>query len=126
MARVRAENRPMPKARLLPASYSISRRWTEDDARIVLAAQDASGLSVAAFAAREGIDPQRLYFWRRRYQQQPSVEIVPPTFVEVRHAAECERVEITLRSGHLVRVAESIDPGVLRALVNALDRDPAC
>lgn len=54
----------MPKARLLPASYSISRRWTEDDARVVIAAQAASGLSVAAFAAREGIDPQRLYCQR--------------------------------------------------------------
>jgi transposase-like protein len=116
----------MPKARLLPASYSISRRWTEDDARVVIAAQAASGLPVAAFAAREGIDPQRLYFWRRRVGEGPAATTVPPTFVEVRHAAGCERVEVALRSGRVIRVAESIDPGVLRGLVNALEGDPTC
>ena len=46
----------MPKTRVLPASYSSNRRWTRDDARTVVTAQAASGLSVAAFAAREGID----------------------------------------------------------------------
>jgi transposase-like protein len=115
----------MPKTRLLPALYSISRRWTEDDARVVIAAQAASGLSVAAFAAREGIDAQRLYFWRRRGEGS-AANTVPPTFVEVRHAAGSERVEVALRSGRVIRVAESIDPGVLRGLVNALDEDPTC
>jgi transposase-like protein len=116
----------MPKARLLPASYSISRRWTEDGALRVPAAQDAPGLSVAAFAAREGLDPQRVYFWRRRAEQGSSADTVLPTFVEVLHATESERVEIALRSGRVIRVAESIDPDVLRGLVDALDRDPTC
>jgi len=114
----------MPKTRQLPASYSTDRRWTEDDARTVLTAQAASGLSVAAFAAREGIDPQRLYFWRRRVDA-GSVE-APPEFIEVRHTAERERVEIVLRSGRVVRVAESIDADALRRLIVALEQDPVC
>jgi transposase-like protein len=114
----------MPKSRLLPTSYSTDRRWTADDARAVLAAQAASGLSVPAFADREGIDPQRLYSWRRRIEV-GSVE-APPAFIEVRHAAERERVEIVLRSGRVVRVAESIDGDVLRRLIAALEQDPAC
>jgi transposase-like protein len=124
MARVRAEDRPVPKARL-PASYSTRRRWTAADARTVLAALDASGRSVTTFASREGLDPQRLYFWRRRLG---SVEAVAaPTFVEVRrHTVDRERVEIVLRSGHVVRVAESIDSGSLRRMVDALEQDPAC
>ena len=36
-------------------------RWTVDDARAVMARLEASGLSVAAFATREGFDVQRLY-----------------------------------------------------------------
>lgn len=114
----------MPKIRQLPASYSTDRRWTSDDARTVLSAQAASGLSVAAFASREGIDPQRLYFWRRRVEV-GSLE-AQPTFIEVRHAAERERVEIVLRSGRVVRVAESIDADALRRLIAALEQDPHC
>jgi len=75
MARVWAEDGPVPKSRL-PASYSTRLRWTDADAQTVLGALDASGLSVAAFAGREGLDPQRLYFWRRRLESD-SVEAVP-------------------------------------------------
>lgn len=115
----------MPKARLLPAPYLIERRWTEDDARTVLAAQEASGLSVTAFAAREGLDPQRLYFWRRRLGSSAEASEAP-TFIEVRPAARRELVEIALRSGHVIRVAESIDPGALRRFVDALEEGRAC
>jgi transposase-like protein len=114
----------MPKTRLLPAVCSTNRRWTSDEARTVLAAQASSGLSIVAFAAREGIVPQRLYFWRRRAEA-GAVEAAP-AFIEVRRAAERERVEIVLRSGHIVRVAESIEVGALRRLVDALEQDPAC
>ena len=122
---MRAEIRPMPKVRLLPPMYSTNHRWTDDEARAVLAAQDASGLSVAAFAAREGLDPQRLYFWRRRLGSSPEAAQAP-TFIEVRATSGREHVEIVLRSGHVIRVAESIDPGVVRMLVDALERDNTC
>jgi transposase-like protein len=115
----------MPKVRPLPSSYSITQRWTEDDAHTVLAAQDASGLSVAAFAAREGFDPQRLYFWRRRFGSSAEGRQTP-TFIEVRAATARECVEVVLRSGCVIRVTESIDPGVLRRLIDALEQDPAC
>jgi transposase-like protein len=41
-------------------------RWTEQDARDALAALHRSGTSVRAFATEHGLDPQRLYSWRRR------------------------------------------------------------
>jgi len=41
-------------------------RWTEQDARVALAALEHSGKSVSVFAAEHGLDPQRLYMWRRR------------------------------------------------------------
>jgi transposase-like protein len=125
---VRAEVRPMPKVRLLPSSLSTGRRWTEDDARAVLDAHTESGLSVAAFAAREGLDPQRVYSWRRRLGR--SVEAVEaisaPAFIEIRSSAKCEVVEVVLRCGRVVRVTELIDPSVLRRLVDALEGNPSC
>jgi hypothetical protein len=112
----------MPKVRLLQTS---GRRWTEDVARAVLAAQDASGLSVAAFAAREGLDPQRVYFWRRRLGRVVEATSAP-AFIEIRPSAEREVVEVLLRCGRVVRVTESIDPSVLRRLVDVLEGDPSC
>jgi hypothetical protein len=49
----------MPKSRSL-AEYKGPHRWTNADARVVLDAARDSGVSLAAFAAREGFDPQRL------------------------------------------------------------------
>jgi transposase-like protein len=116
----------MRKTRL-PASFSTACRWTEADAKIVIAALDASGQSVAAFAAREGLDPQRLYFWRRRLEiGTDDVVPQPLAFIEVRAAREDSRIEVVLRSGRVVRVAESIDGNVLRRLVDALEQEPAC
>ena len=79
---------------------------------------------MSAFATREGLDAQRLYFWRRRLET-ASEETAPPSFVEVRRRAS-EHVEIVLRTGHVVRVTESIDATVLRRLIDALEQDPAC
>jgi transposase-like protein len=112
----------VPKSRL--ALYSTRRRWTDTEAHAVLAALDSSGLSVSAFAMREGLDVQRLYFWRRR--REAAVETaVTPAFVEVRrHAAE--HVEVVLRSGRILRVSESIDTASLRRLVDVLDPESSC
>jgi hypothetical protein len=117
MARVRAEDRTMPKS-YLPAVYSSRRRWTEADARTVLAALDASGLSVVAFAERQALDAQRLDFSKRRVEAAVEEVTAPPAFVEVVSHRSLEHVEM-LRSGRIVRVSESID-------ADALEQDPAC
>jgi hypothetical protein len=39
------------------------RRWTADDARVVLAAWRASGLSRTAFCEQRGLGVQRLHYW---------------------------------------------------------------
>lgn len=42
------------------------KRWTPAEARTVLAAQEASGETVAGFARRHGLLAQRLSWWRSR------------------------------------------------------------
>jgi transposase-like protein len=117
---------PMPtKPRSSPFDR---RRWSEQDARTALAALDRSGKSVAVFAAEQGLDPQRLYAWRRRLG-----EAERTTFQElvVRPAAPIPipdgngSFEIVLRSGVVVRVPASFDPAALERLLVVLRTD-AC
>lgn len=117
------------------APESRRRRWRVPEARAALDALAASGLSVSAFAAQEGLDEERLYRWRRRFARERKAETgavtppVTPPIIELRAAtrprprqAEPERVEIVLGSGVVLRVAETIDPARLARLVAALGR----
>ncbi len=99
----------MPKS----PSYRARRRWTAADARAALSALERSGLSVAAFAAQEGLDVQRLRHWRKRLAEAPA-------FVELA-VREPEWIEIVLRTGRTLRVSATIDRATLAALVEALE-----
>lgn len=115
----------MPKPFL---SRSLKRRrWSHADAQVALEALARSGLSVTAFAAREGINHQRLRWWHGRVEQKTTgaSSRKPVAFVEVRHR-EPERIEIVLRSGRVLRCAEEIDTMALRRLVDGLEQDLAC
>lgn len=106
------------------AKYLIRRRWAVADARAALSALADSGLSVSAFAARGGLDAQRLYVWRRRLAGEASS--TSPAFIEVRSAAAVEPMEIVLATGHVVRVAPSFDAVALRRLLDVLEQPSAC
>lgn len=110
----------MPKSRRL-ALHTGPARWTPAEAQAVLAALDNSGLSVRTFARREGVDEQRLYFWRRRLGGAERGGGAA-AFVEVTPAPRSlGHVEIVLRSGRVLRAAEAIDGQVLRRIVEALE-----
>ena len=44
-------------------------RWSEVDARVVLAQFERSGDSVLAFARAHGLNAQRIYWWRSRLSE---------------------------------------------------------
>ena len=127
----------MPRRRP-PAAYLTRRRWTIIDARDALAAWEASGRSLSEFARRTGLEVKRLYRWRERLAADRSRRIrrpeEMPEFVELRPRPQVveqlprdgQPVEVVLRSGRILRVAETIDPLVLLRLVRALEDDPAC
>jgi hypothetical protein len=118
------------------SSHSQRRRWTPDDAKEALDAHAASGLSLAAFAIREGLDPQRLTRWRRRLA--PSVDV--PIFEEVPRpepavapsgepenvATHHQRFEIVTATGRVVRVPEAFDAGTLRRILAIVDEVRPC
>jgi transposase-like protein len=108
------------------------RHWTLDEAKRVLAAFEASGLTLVAFATREGLQPQRLYKWRRRLSEQAEPlkfsEVAvsggaPTTFTTAVAVAD---FEVVLRSGRLVRFNAQFDPTVLRRLLSVLEGEPVC
>ncbi len=112
----------MPRPR---ASYLTRRRWTTVDARSALTALRASGLSLAAFAAREGLEAQRLYRWRRQLSARTRSARATPAFVEIRPRG-AEPVEVVLRSGRVLRVSDSISAPALERLVVVLERACSC
>jgi len=108
-----------------PRSKSTRRRWKESEARSVLEAAQESGLTLSAFAAREGFAAHRLYFWKRRLEQAGKDSSSPVAFLELRGSASAT-AEVVLRSGRVLRVSESIDAGTLQRLVDALEQERPC
>ena len=97
-------------------------RWTADDARRTLAALERSGQSVKVFAVEHGLDPQRIYQWRRRLGKAE-----PTTFREVivRPSARLDvdaRFEIALPSGAVLRVPVKFESADLVRLLEVLAR----
>jgi transposase-like protein len=114
----------MPTSR--PSSPFALRRWTREDAREVIAALERSGKTVSVFAAEHGLDPQRVYLWRRRLGNAE-----PTTFQEIvvrpsLSAHDGAPFEIALASGDVVRVPASFDQAALACLLDVLARARAC
>jgi transposase-like protein len=94
----------------------------------VLADARQSGESLSAYAQRHGIDPQRLYSWRRKLDAVKEAESSPlrEAFVPVRvapgkSATPAATLELVLAAGRVVRVGADFDARALRRLVEALE-----
>jgi Transposase len=103
-------------------------RWTEKDAPGALAALQRSGKSVRAFSTEHGLDPQRLYSWKRRLGgaepttfQEVIVRPAPRISLANGHAP----FEVVLPSGVIIRVPASFDAEALERVLGVLRTD-AC
>jgi hypothetical protein len=89
---------------------------TEQDARDVLAALARSGKPVSAFAAEHGLDPQRVYLWRRRLggaERTTFQELMVRPAVRRTATDEGTGFEIVLRTGDMVRVPPCFEGAAL-------------
>jgi len=104
-------------------------RWTEQEAREAIATWERSGKSVRAFAAEHGLDPQRLYAWRRRLGEAERTTfrevIVQPPAQLTAHSGPAP-FEIALAGGVVVRVPPSFDATSLGRLLEVLAQARAC
>ena len=105
-------------------------RWTEADAHAALAALRDSGEPVSVFAAAHGLDPQRLYVWRRRFATTPAARcfeeiVVRPSGVS-RSTPRDGDFALVFSSGHTLRIPAAFDAQELRRLLDVLAETFAC
>jgi hypothetical protein len=89
----------------------------------------SSGLSAATFAAREGVNPRTLTYWRWRLRAEGSAARLPATrpapFVEVVVPPVVRDtlgdVEIVLRAGYRVRLGQTVAADMLRTVLDVLE-----
>jgi len=97
------------------------KQWKEPEARRAVSAWRVSGLSVAAFCAREGYSQTRLRYWSARLgdpqaEQSTTVKFVPVALGGARPAGHIE-IE---RDGVVLRVREDLDVAHVARLFAAL------
>ena len=87
--------------------------------RRLIAQQQQSGLSVAAYCQQQGTTEQSFYYWRKRFAQQLPVKFA---LVEAGRAETVTTVEleVMLSSGDRLRIAPGADISTLRVVLNAL------
>lgn len=94
-------------------------RWTEEEARRVLAELTATGESVAAFCRRTGISRARLTYWQKRVSPRlPTTDFVSVDLAGVAGAKWFELVA----GGVVLRVREELDVDLVARLVEAVSR----
>lgn len=103
-------------------------RWTEGTARRVLSTWRASGLSQAAFAAREGIAAQRLGWWRKRLGdwdgEDTRVKLLPAVVRHMPLVGGAPVVTVRLPDGAVIELGsvEEVPASWVGALVRELRR----
>lgn len=107
---------------------AAKKRWSEVDARVVLAAWRESGQSQEAFCKRIGIGTWRLWQWKKRLGAtagKPHPRFIPVSLVQSGAAGPSSSdvtVEIVLPRGLKVRTGAGFDPEKVAELVFALER----
>jgi len=98
-------------------------KWSEVEARGMLAALEKSGLSVGEFARERGFVPQRVYYWRERLAhldaRQPQLL---PVLVHDDAPRRGEPVTLLLRSGHMMKLANGFDEEAFLRVIHLLER----
>jgi transposase-like protein len=109
------------------------RRWTEREGRQALAAWKESGLSGSAFARRHGLNPQRLFWWRKQLgdwtaaeakKRPSSTSIVSLIPAEVRTGTTSAAMALRLPGGVVVEFGDvnAVRPSWIASLVSEVWR----
>jgi len=103
-------------------------QWSEVEARGVLEAWRRSGLSVQRFATERGIVPQRLRWWKMKFEAAENAIGVSAVaaVLPVRVSAETlrnrgEPVTVLLRTGHMLKVSHGFDETAFARVVALLE-----
>jgi transposase-like protein len=113
-----------------PTLKQVLRRryWREADARVALDAVEASGSSVADFAAQHGVDPRRLSRWQRQLGRgagaparlDDSFAFLPVRVREELPPAPVSAVELVV-GRYVLRVTSGFEAEVVSQLIDVLE-----
>lgn len=103
----------------------MAAQWSEHEARSVLQAWRASGLSIERFATERGIVPQRLRYWRQKLAEVEATEAPPVKDagllpVRVVDGQRGTPIQIILPNGHIVRVGRGFDEDTFARVLEVL------
>ena len=111
------------------------RTWPASLKREIVEASFAPGASVSVVARRYDMNTNQLFSWRKQYRDGLLGPADPagPALVPIRVAAEpgehamesqpdARGIEIELAGGYRVRVARGVDGGLLRLVLDVLER----
>jgi hypothetical protein len=79
----------------------------------------ASGLSVTAFCAAEGVSPNSFFYWKRQLAIPTVASETEPRFLPVRVSAAAP-VEVVVANGAVVRIVPGCDLAFVRSLIDSL------
>jgi hypothetical protein len=99
-----------------------TKRWTEAEARGVIAGWKQSGKSARAFAEEQSIEVQRLYWWQKKLQLKPDKELRVAHFLPVRLIeSPSDSLTVVLRGGHTINLGRGFDEELLSRVVAVLE-----
>ena len=118
----------MPKTPFATPPALRTSHWTAETARAVLAAQRQSGECLTLFARQHGLQPQRLFWWRKRLGEEGAAAerplLVPVITRPAVPAPQGGGSALQVRVGGVqlqFADAAALPPSWLAALVRALD-----
>jgi hypothetical protein len=106
------------------------RRWRQEDAEVVLATWEKSGLSLSGFAVEQGVNVQRLSWWRKQLEKRGRVgrsrrkrRAAAVSFIPAVMSGSPPMVVLRLPRGVEIEVADAaaVPPAWLAATVKALE-----
>src|SRR6266568_3231928 len=95
------------------------RRWSAAEKARIVEESLATETSVAEVARRHDIQPNLLHLWRR--QARGGTLVGGRAAARVARSAGAAVIEVVLRNGRLLRVAEDIAPARVAALADVLE-----
>jgi len=90
--------------------------------------QTESGVNAAAFCKDHQINPQRFYFWRRRFKDESDTTKGTGAFLELVPSSKNHGSGIRIRLGERlsIELERGFDPCTLRNAIDALCRKGSC